>query len=478
MSAKEKAFRNMVDGTPWRTITKTHSKSSIYAAYVDFEPHMEKRVSELCQEVQEFEDTLDEVKKQLNSLTLERDRAESVIENTIGEAEEANSQLEHVMERLEQAESELSTVTKKLDELQSKGITIELFSEISEMDIVNNQELNSRIVTAENYAKLLKDHAEMESDLEQLQNKKEQYQTKVERLSEEEKSTANKVALVKSEHSLIIDAVNVTQQALKKYPKKDLMGLFKEINRIEIHGEPRTTLVYMLDRLDKVKEELELERSIVAKRAELETIVKEASKAKGILTAYRDGVIRPIQEAEQAFKRAMQEETRMAKQEITDVGRKVENRVNELAQISDSAIQATQERGEQRLKGIENAIWSRLLNISLVLEARIDNCIEETDKWGRIKEEAGQYTYYLNQAIILFSPLTKPDAILALDPWVVKQIAKRLHLYSKKKLAGVKTKFPKNVASREWAISEFYDVEISSVAEALAQMLETCLREG
>ena len=237
------------------------------------------------------------------------------------------------------------------------------------------------------------------------------------------------------------------------------------------------TYGFMIDRLENVKVDLELEHRIASKTAEYETLVNETAKAVGVLAGYRNGVIRPIQEAEQAFRSTMQTETQLANQILSELHSNVADSINGLTQTSSSAIERAQKQGEGRLNSIENNVWQKLFNLSLVLEARIGACIDETDKWGKVKEEAGQYTYYINQAILLFGPLAKPESILSLDPWVPKQIAKRLHLYAQKKLAGVKTKFPKSIASQEWSINDLYEVQVTSVTEALALIMEDLLRE-
>lgn len=245
MSARKKAFEAMVNGTPWGTITKTNSKSSIYGAYTEYTPIMKQKVEELRQEARELTQTRDNELSELDSLLKETEIAQAARDTTIKDSERASEKFEKINAKLEQAQTEFNTITSGLVELHSRGVSEQLVSKISDIDFAGAEDLVSRISTVEKYQDLHDEVKATEGKLGKLHDRIDEDQIKADRLSEEAKSTANQVALVRAKHNLIVDAVDVTQEALKRYPKKDLIGLFKQIRRIEIRGEPKTTLGFM-----------------------------------------------------------------------------------------------------------------------------------------------------------------------------------------------------------------------------------------
>ncbi|TFH13582.1 hypothetical protein E4H04_11725 [Candidatus Bathyarchaeota archaeon] len=467
----------MVDGALWETITANHSKSSIYAAYTKYTSTMEVNLELMRREFESLEKERNELSNTVLTLNEDRDVAQSGRDKAWEETDNACKKLAVVKDELNNASQGLNNIHAGLAQLSEKNISLEFVSSLVAMDVVDDVDLLLRISTAEKYTLLLKDVQYTEKKLYQIQQQQQACQRETQKQSEELSSVSNQTTIAKSENSLFIDAVDLTKKGLCKYPKKDLIQLFKTIERIEVRGEPKTTLNYLLDRLEKAKEELELETIVVSLKNEKRELENEVATVKGVLKAFRDGVTQPIKDTHTYFQRVMQEETLSAKQAIGAVRSEAENILNSLAQTSASAIVTAQKQGERLLSNVDNGVWQKLFNLSLVLEARIETCIDETDKWGEVKEEAGKYSYYLSQAILLFGPLVKPEAILSLDPWVVKQIAKRIHLYAQKKHAGVKTRFPKIIANREWAISDIYEVQVTSVTEALALIMEDLLGE-
>jgi hypothetical protein len=241
MSAQEKAFQDMVNGTPWETITQNHSKSSIYSAYTKYTSTLKENLELMRHDFDSLEKERNELANTVLTLKEDRDVAQSGRDKAQQETEKAYKRLNKVKEELSKDSQELTTIKTGLDLLSQINISEELVSSLAAMDIVDDRDLLARISTAEKYTLLLKEVQHTENKLYPMQQQQLGIQKEIQKQSDELKSVSNQTAIAKSEHSLIIDAVDVTQKALRRYPKKNLIQLFEEIERIEVRGEPKTT---------------------------------------------------------------------------------------------------------------------------------------------------------------------------------------------------------------------------------------------
>ena len=347
-------------------------------------------------------------------------------------------------------------------------MTIEFLESIAKIDFVDNKDLISRISTIGEFQQVKKEIDAIITKRETEEKAVEALQKSVRSLTEEEKSYKNKITITKSEHHLYSDAIEITKKALENYSKATLLQLLKHIKRIEVRGEPKTSLKYLLNRLDSVKEEAGLDARIVSKTAELESITGEVNRVNGVYVALEKGVIKHIEDTQLRAQNAIEGVAQKTINNIDSVEKAGINSLNVMAQASQNQLNSKLISGEKRLDQLQSRQWTKTFNLTNLIEAKIGEYSYATEKWGQLREETGRYDYYLRQTILLCGPLNNAEDILSLDPQFVRQAMHRIHLYVTKRLPGVKTKTPKHIADKEYALSDIWELNLSSISEFLA----------
>jgi hypothetical protein len=129
--------------------------------------------------------------------------------------------------------------------------------------------------------------------------------------------------------------------------------------------------------------------------------------------------------------------------------------------------------GESNISSFHLSISNSLYQTLLLIEQALEKYNVDIQKWGSLKEEAGQYTYLINLASILFGIHSDPNAILNLEPSIVTRVAEKIHMYITRKWPEAKYKAPEVIANQELAITSWYEINLSSISS----MLVSALRE-
>jgi uncharacterized protein (DUF3084 family) len=166
MNAKERVLKDMADGTPWETLTKNHSKSSLYTAYTDFMPTMEEHLKKMRLEIANLEKEREGTQRQATLFHDERGQALSERDEARQEKELAIGRLEEVREELDTASQELTNIQAGLDRLSERNISEDLVSNLSAMDVMDDKDLLARVSTADRFHQLSEDVEQMEDKLE------------------------------------------------------------------------------------------------------------------------------------------------------------------------------------------------------------------------------------------------------------------------------------------------------------------------
>jgi hypothetical protein len=472
MSAKNNALDDMESGVPWNVLTKKHSKSSVYRAYEDYQPRIQDVITKKSVEVTRLESEqigleaiVESTQRDYDTLVLQKESIQKEIGKMEAQMEEASMNLDASTEALNDKE-------ERLGELVDRGVTDDLLDKLIEVQFQVPDELFCRVATAVEYQSVCAELDTMRMELQRQGRQQESLQSLIDDAESKLLSKSNELAKARGAHHLILDAIEITQEGLRSYPKGTLIHLFSLLKKMEIRGEAQITLQYLLDCLEKVKEELELENSITNKRAELATVQSEIDKVTGSLRAIQDNIKRPIEEALIHAIESINQVSRSAQVGITQTQRTGHASLNSLLNDANKSLDSAFSNGVSKLNQANNGFTHAINTGTHGLQVTLNRFEAQAGEWRRVRDEATQLEYYLNQAILLFSVLEKKEAMLALDPWMVLRLVRRIHDYVLVKLPGVKTKAPDHISQRELAISNLWEVSLSSVSEFLTLELD------
>jgi hypothetical protein len=472
MSAKNNALDDMKLGVPWNVLTKKHSKSSIYRAYEDYQILIHDTISKTSVEVTRLESEQISLETMVESAQQDYETLVSqkaTIQKEIGKME---AQTEEASNHLDASTEDLNYKEARLGELADRGVTDDLLDKLIEVQFQVPDELYCRMDTAVEYQSVCAELDILRMEIQSQGREHEALQSLINDAESKLLSKSNELAKARGAHHLILDAIEITQEGLHSYPKGTLIQLFKILKKMEIRGEAQVTLQYMLECLEKVKEELELENSIIKKREELATIQSEKDKVTGSLRVIQDNIKLPIEEALFHAIESINQVSRSALVGITQTQRTGQASINSILNDANKSLDSALSNGVSKLNQANIGFTHAINTGTHGLQVTLNKFEAQAGEWRRVRDEAAQLEYYINQAILLFSVLEKKEAILALDPWIVLKLARRIHEYVLKKLPGVKTNAPEHISQREWAISNTWEITLSSVSEFLTLELD------
>jgi peptidoglycan hydrolase CwlO-like protein len=472
MSAKKNALDDMKTGVPWNVLTKKHSKSSIYRAYEDYQIRIQDMISKTSAEVTRLRSEQTSLEAIVESTQRDCDALVSQKDSIQKEMGKMEAQTEKIANNLIASTEALNNKEARLGELVDRGVTDDLLDKLIEVQFQVPDELFCRMVTAVEYQSVCTELDTMRMELQGHGRQQESLQSLIKDAESKLLSKSNELAKARGAHHLILDAVEVTQEGLQSYSKGTLIQLFTILKKMEIRGEAQVTLEYMLECLEKVKEELELENSITKKRAELATIQSEIDKVTVSLRAIQEDIKRPIEEALVHALESINQVSRSAQVGITQTQRIGQASINSLLIDANKNLDSALSNGVSKLNQANNGFTHAINTGTHGLQVTLNRFEAQAGEWRRVRDEAAHLEYYLNQAILLFSVLEKKEAMLSLDPWMVLRLVRRIHDYVLVKLPGIKTKAPDHISQRELAISNLWEVSLSSVSEFLTLELD------
>ncbi|MFC1803928.1 hypothetical protein ACFL0D_08200 [Thermoproteota archaeon] len=298
-------------------------------------------------------------------------------------------------------------------------------------------------------------------------------------LQEQTRSEENKLSEIKARNAYWRDGSSLVEKAfIQGFSVNILIGLLEALFRLTIKGEPITSARRLLRRLEKVKEEWELDESIKKASSQLATLKNELAQTRAIFNTLRRDVLGKIVEAQQKTINSIASVSEQAKRSISDASETGLSEIQRVGSISKQNIEDFKAISVDALYKQQAEIFQIFYNNHNAIQLSINMYSDSIKKYTDLTQEAAALEFHLAQTILLFGPLTSPNAILALDPQLVRQIMHRIHLYITKKLHDVKTKAPKHIAQREMAINEYWDVNLTSISEFLAVELDRFLSGG
>jgi chromosome segregation ATPase len=467
----------MESGIPWKKLLERYPKSTVYDSVKSFFDLTEPKYSEtlrknreLFHRIQNQKAIIEESDDSIQSLRLK----ESELEEKISQLVERETDLSNQVATLE---SSLEDLKSSIGELEGRGINIEVLEGVLNTDIESSQDLTRRVQTRQEYEALIVNIQNESDTFEQLRSDVVDESASLGSLRVESKSEMNRIAQLREKYAHLSDAIDVVMDALVRYPIDLIKGLFESLRSYEIEGAPAESMRRLLDKLSLAKEDLELQRSISSRSKVLEAISQELDNTRGILRALKKDSLKPIRDTQNNASRAIEQASAECVNAVREAQRDTLEILVETRDASTRAIGNMDKSGKASLIDLRKEIFRILNESSLGLQARLDNYERQIQRWGESKQEAGRYETIINQGILLFGILEDSRAILNLDLRIASTVSERLHLYVSMKHSHVRMRAPADVA-KEWAISDVYDVELTSVTKWLCEAMKELLREA
>lgn len=486
MSALDKALQDMTDRRPWNYITKHHSQGRVYRALEKFEPHMEKLYSELCERVSNIEEELkvanDNIQKAKESqekietknydLRKERDQISTEILQLENEKNE-------VMSDLLIKTADLDDINMKRDELSKRHITADVLTQILESDISSHDDFLNRVKTDKEYRELVHQNRIIEESILEKHERKQEAAAKLEQLKSDALSEKNKLDEAKQLHQMWLNSIQVVNKAQQRgYSSEILAQLVEALFKISVKGEPLKSARRLLRRFEKIKEDIELDSSIINKTASLESLEQQYKKVNGALHAVADDALSKIKSVENAATDSITSVEEVGKKNIIATREQSLLSIKKVEQTSLNAVGNLEESSSVVLGNLRNDVSKTFMENSFTLKLAIEVLQKEILEWGDLKERAGQLHEPIKLATVLLGIQQDTEALLNIESAVIVRLLERIHLYIVRKWPGMKTKASQELSRTDWGISSVYDANLSSVSQWLVDALKGLERRG
>lgn len=473
MTRKDEALQDLVKGKPWKQLTKQYSKSTLYDAHVEWE-------SLAIKKYEEFEDEkkflLKEIEIIYTSVT-EKEKQQKTLETRVSELQSSVNSLEDgeikLGNQVQENEEKLQTLQIALGNLEGRGISIEKLLSILDSDTGSSEDLMERVRTKQQHGTLTKEVKLLEKKQEQILRTQEVESERLTSLRTMCNSEKNRLDELKTRNLHWLDSIELAVQAYDRgFTTEILRGLLNNLFNLSVKGEPILSAKRLLNRLEKIREEIELDASITAKKKELSILKREHTELKATIKTLKNDVIKNVTSTQNEGIRKLKQVTDLATREILGSKDELLNAMKIIEQTSSQTIANLEKSGKASINNLHLAISNSLYNNHLAIKLAVEQYTSEIQKWGDLRQEAGKYSSLINMATILFGVQEDENAILSLSPAIITRLAERIHIYILKKYPGEETLPPKDLAYSEMGLSCFFSVNLSSLTRWLVDDLK------
>ena len=472
MTRKDEALQDLILGKPWKQLTKQYPKSTLYDAYVEWESLAIKRYEELEEEKKSLLKEMEIV----NTSVKEKETQQKTLETIVSELQSSLNSLEdreiQLSNQVKENDEKLQALQIALGNLEARGISIEKLLSILDTDTGSSEDLMERVRTKQQHGTLTREVKLLEKKQEQILRNQEVESERLTSFRTMCNSEKNRLDELKTRNLHWIDSIELAVQAFDRgFTTEILRGLLTNLFNLSVKGEAILSAKRLLNRLEKIKEEIELDASITAKKKELSILKQEHTDLKATIKTLKNEVIKNVISTQNEGIRKLKQVSDLATREILGSKDQLLNAVKSIEQTSSQTIANLEKSGRASINNLHLAISDSLYNNHLAIKLAVEKYTEEIQKWGDLRQEAGKYSSLINMATILFGVSEDENAILSLNPATITRLAERIHIYILKKYPGEKTLPPKDLAYSEMGLSHLFSVNLSSLTQWLVDDL-------
>jgi hypothetical protein len=295
------------------------------------------------------------IRDQVKALSEEAAAKRANVEALTNKERELDRDVKDRERRISELMAKENRIDSKLKEYTGKGITDKAFRRLDRISFGEQDELISRLDTAERYKDLLLEFKVGESDLLTQANSRDELRLEKDELTKEIATLRNKRDEELSKNYVQSESIRILSTFYEdKYTSKDIEGIRIGLNTLGIGGNPRTSVRRLVDALDSELELSRLNTEILAKSIELEKLVKAIEVAKGQINSFRDVALASIKKFETDSKTRIESVFNEATGKVKSLGQTTEKHIEEISSSYISAIGNASKAGIGTLIDVHN----------------------------------------------------------------------------------------------------------------------------
>ena len=335
-------------------------------------------------EQQELARISDEVRVSGEEAAAKRANVEDLT-NKVRELEDGVKDRERRVSELRLEEDRLDS---KLKGYAERGVTDKTFRRLDRINFGKEDELISRLDTAEKYIVLISDMKQGETDLLAQGNSRNELRLEKNELTKEIVTLKNKRDEELSKNYVQSESIRILSTFYEDgYTSDDIEGIRLGLNTLGIGGDPKTSVKRLVEALSDELKLSKLKTEIVAKSIWLETLVKSIEVAKGQLNSYRDTALASLKEAEAASKARLEGVYNDFNSRVKKMGESAEKKMEDVSNSNLLAIDKAGKVGVGTLIGIH-------YEAKLRIDETVDIVVNEVK--ASIRQEFEPYHSILN----------------------------------------------------------------------------------
>ncbi|MFH0896454.1 MAG: hypothetical protein V1850_00190 [Candidatus Bathyarchaeota archaeon] len=502
MTKKDEILRELLNGASLKEIQKKFNdpKASLYEAYMEYFPiaipeieKKQRQLSDLDLQINERQGRVEALNTEISKLNQWKDRAEkdktSLQENLLD------------LEKTLRDKNEIfHEIDAKLSDLKKRGISSELVTQISEMDVKTGVNLLARVKTAEAYNEFIERKKDLENTVDSLERNKAKAEKDLDKLKEDAAFQRNELDAEKEKTRMYRGAVEITDGFLKDgYSIPDLKALRKALEAIRLKGEPTASLNRLITGLQNMKTLNRINDEIDGKTSELNVLNSNISKAQGALNGYQQILIDTLAETNQKMLNGIQAWEKRVENQLVEVGKNylqqimkfdgnvktcfgdaeksMKTNMRYMALQVEAMQRQIQEMGEAA-SGITSHLDEKTLDAAKNLREELSFIAKDFkstwEGYNDLKDKIRDYEVLQRQGLYFLGIVDKFDAEKIPIPILI-QILDRIKLYIELKFPG-KAVYPKNSTTLT-GFSSMTGYKLSSTVDVLKQGLTEQWRE-
>lgn len=336
-------------------LLKEFSPGPVYDAVREFLVYSAGEVEEIRRsrekELQELARVKEEGKVAVECVATRKAEVESLAGRLRGLEEDVTGRGQQVAE-LRLVENRLDL---KLEEYSGRGITDRTFGRLGRFSFGGEDELISRLDTAERYLSFVSETekkgiewSDLTGSLEVLGREKATLDADIVKLKGERDEERSK-NFVQSESIRILSTFYDDG-----YASDDIEGIRIGLNTLGIRGNPETSVRRLVDFLRGELELSKLKGEIGARRDELEVLVMTIERVKGQLNSYRDVALAALTKSETTSRACIEGVYADTVGNVKAVGESAEKQIQNISSSHVAAIDAAGKKGIETLINIHS----------------------------------------------------------------------------------------------------------------------------
>lgn len=483
MTEEDEIFQKLKQGLPWDQIAPKAGKASLYRAldrYFEWANNelnlTHQNIGKCNAKLEQSKNELTNLEEKLTAINLEVKKFE--VKNKL-----INEEYAALVIKRDQLKNEYEGIQKQLELLNEKGVTKEIITQVSSLDIKNPEELFKRIDTVEKNDKLVIDKNDLELKLNaidiELNNKKKM----IEETKIEYNTLKSKLEELKQLYWTYSESQNIVVEAFQRgYDSNMQKSLYIGLKRLETPGQPKNSIKKALEIFEKIQSEDELDSQINIKQTKLKNIQTKIDEATGIFENYKELTLKAVNET-----------VALSKNQIVAVRSVTEQQIKEIHDRSLKEIETFTSEGKAMIKSIQNIsaserqalltqwtnamslLWQNVYKTSTELESSLKKYKETIDEWGSIKEEAGKQEALLYYGTLLMAFVKDKSAISRIPPEIISVISERLQYWVQVNYPNMKIKAP-TYLENELGLLRYYELSTTAISAWFNEMIKDITR--